>query len=99
MPRGLMLACMSAEELTAWRVLMNRVEPIGARRADYQAARVAETMANIWRDHKRRREPFTAEDFLLDFGAEPREEESYDSRWQRNLTALKAWAQAMKGRR
>jgi len=41
------------------------------RRIDVAAAIVASTLANIHRDPKRRRKPFSPEDFLSDWDPEP----------------------------
>lgn len=60
-----------------------RLEPLGDRRGDWQAALVAATVANTSRDPKKRKEPFTPEEFLLDWAPEP--EKAERQTWQEQL--------------
>jgi len=61
---GELLARASSRELAEWMAFA-QLEPIGARRGDYQAAQVAQVIANVNRDTKKRRKPYPVEDFLL----------------------------------
>lgn len=58
---------MSSREFTEWAAFYG-MEPFGDLRGDLQAGVVAATVAEVNRDRKRRREPFTPADFLLRFG-------------------------------
>ena len=62
-----MLDRMSAREFAAWQVFDQQVEPIGDRRADLRAGGISATIANIFRDEKKQREPFTPEECALTF--------------------------------
>lgn len=62
-----MLDRMSAREFAAWVVFDRQVEPIGDRRADLRAGGIAATIANVFRDEKKKREPFTPEECALTF--------------------------------
>lgn len=55
---------MSADEFTAWRGL-DLYAPIGDERADRHAALIASIVANVNRDPKQQRDPYTLEDFDL----------------------------------
>lgn len=62
-----MLDRMSAREFAAWMVFDRQVEPIGDRRADLRAGGIAATIANVFRDEKKKRDPFTPEECALAF--------------------------------
>jgi hypothetical protein len=53
------------------------MEPWGPERADMNAALIASTMANCHRDSKRHPEPFTVNEFKLEFGIREKEEVKY----------------------
>lgn len=57
---------MDAEEFARWQAY-DRLDPIGQWRADLRAARIASTIANIWRGPRTR--PYRLEDFMPKFGA------------------------------
>lgn len=61
-------ARISSREFGEWMALY-RVEPWGDLRGDVQAAVVASTMANAYRDRKKRRKPFAVKEFLPFEGA------------------------------
>jgi hypothetical protein len=59
-----MLAMMPSSLFTQW-MAFDRLEPISlGYRGDMQSGIVAKTIANIYRDPRRRREPFRAEEFM-----------------------------------
>ena len=60
-----MMGRMSAREFTEWQVL-DTIDPIGSVRGDMQAARVAQTVAEVHRDRKAKRTPFKLLDFMPD---------------------------------
>lgn len=66
-----MLARLPARMLAEWMAYYT-IEPFGVERGDLQAGLVAAAIYNVHRDPKRRRQPFTPADFLLEF---PPEEE------------------------
>jgi hypothetical protein len=61
---GELLRQTSSSELAEWRAFA-QLEPFGAERGDWQAAQVAQVVANANRDSKKQKQPYTAEDFLL----------------------------------
>lgn len=80
----------SSAELAAWRVFDARIEPIGDRRRDLQAGSISATVANVYRDDKRRQTPYGPEELALDFT--PQVEPTYDDRVQSNLAKLQTFA-------
>lgn len=73
---------MDSREFAEWMAFA-RLEPIGERRGDWQAAAIAVTIANANRDTKKRKEPFAVSDFLLRFGTA--DEEPEKQTWQEQL--------------
>lgn len=63
-----MLARMSSRELSEWQAFYG-LEPFGEERADLRAGIITATMANINRDPKKRRKPYSPQDFMPEFGA------------------------------
>ncbi len=65
-----------------------RIEPFGERRADLRAAIVAALIANVNRDPKKQREPFTVDDFMPKFEqlAEPPQKQT----WQQQKAMLQS---------
>lgn len=61
---------MDSAEFAEW-LAYDRLEPIGDRRGDFQAALIARTIAEVNRDEKARQSPFTIDDFVLRFDVEP----------------------------
>lgn len=78
----------SAEELSEW-IALYRLEPWGEERADMRAALIASIIANANRDPKKRPQPYTIKDFMLQF--EPPEPPSPEEVWAK----IEAWAKAM----
>lgn len=64
---------MSSRELSEWQAY-DRLEPIGDKRGDYQAALVAMVVTSVF-GGKSSKAP-RLEDFLLQFDAEPKREQS-----------------------
>ena len=62
---GEMMARMSAREVLEWRLFASHSQ-IGSLRGDMQAARVAQTVAEVNRDSKRRKKPYQLIDFMPD---------------------------------
>jgi hypothetical protein len=58
-----------SHEFTEW-MAYNRLEPFGPQRGDLRAAIVAATIANVYRDKKKKPTPFKASDFMPDFDGE-----------------------------
>lgn len=61
-----MLREMPAAQFSAW-ILFAEIEPFGELRDDYRMANMMQLMANMNRNVKKRPEPFTLEDFMLDW--------------------------------
>lgn len=58
----------SSRELTEWQIFAE-VEPFGEARADLRDAMIASLIANVNRDPQSRPQPFTPDDFLIDYEA------------------------------
>jgi len=56
---------MDSREFAEWMAFAS-LEPVGDARSDFQAALVSSIVANTARDPKKRKKPFTAQDFLPD---------------------------------
>ena len=67
------------------------LEPFGPLRDDLRAGVVASVTANVYRDTKKRHEPFTAEDFFPSYDAEPPSPVSIGDK-------IRAWADAHNAR-
>ena len=58
-----LLSQIDSTELTEW-MAYSTLEPFGESVADYRHGIAVAALANVNRDHKRRREPFVPEDFI-----------------------------------
>lgn len=58
-----MLADLDADEYQDWLAFM-KIEMIGPERNDHQAGIITSMLANVNRDPKKRRQPFSALDFM-----------------------------------
>jgi hypothetical protein len=65
-----MLARIPSRLLSEW-LAFDAIEPFGERRADLRAAQIVTAIANVNRDPKTRKEPYTIEEFVLRFDAPP----------------------------
>ena len=66
MPVGEMLGRMSSAEITEW-LAFYQLEPFGPERGDLRAGIVAATVANVNRDAKKQKKPYSAQDFMPKF--------------------------------
>lgn len=66
---GELLAGITSAELTEWMAFAE-LEPFGEERDDLRAAIVASTVAEVNRNPKKRKQPFTPQDFLPKFSRE-----------------------------
>lgn len=82
-----MLRSISSKQFLDWVEYAKR-EPLGRQRADYHAAQIVAMIANVNRDTKRRSKPYTLQDFLLKFEADPPKRKSPDELF----AILKQWA-------
>ena len=73
-----MLSSITSVQLTEWMAYYS-LEPWGEWRADLRMARIAALLANINRDTERKPEPYTEEDFMLEFD-ESKTEQGVDMR-------------------
>lgn len=92
---GELLARASSRELAEWMAFA-QLEPIGDRRGDYQAAQVAQVIANVNRDTKKRKKPYPVEDFLLEW--EDPEEPAKGQPWKEQLRIVEMLNAAFGGR-
>lgn len=63
-----LLADTTSAELTEWAIYYE-MEPFGPERGDLQAGIVAATVANVNRDAKKQKKPYSAQDFMPQFKA------------------------------
>ncbi|MCB0073270.1 MAG: DUF4035 domain-containing protein [Caldilineaceae bacterium] len=61
-----LLDSMSGRELAEWMAFY-QVEPFGDVRGDLQAGIVASTLANVYRDRKKKPKPYKPEEFMPKF--------------------------------
>lgn len=62
-----MLAEVDGRQLTEWQAYA-QIEPFGEERSDLRAAIVAWTMAEVYRDPEKQKEPYPLEAFMPKFG-------------------------------
>jgi hypothetical protein len=86
----------SALEFDEW-LAYNTLEPIGAQRADLNAGIIASVIANVNRDARKRKEPFTAKDFMPEYDREPGGEPV--EKWRQQKAAMKALQAAQSRKR
>ncbi len=77
---------MSSAEFAEWMAYY-AIEPFGEERADLRMGVLASLIANINRDPKKQREPFTPSDFMPRFEVEPQPKRVG---WQEMLAKMKA---------
>jgi len=82
-----LLARLTSRQLTEWMAFY-RLEPFGERRADLRMAILAALIANVNRDPKKHREPFTVDDFMPKF--EPIAEPQQSQSWQQQKAMLQS---------
>ena len=87
-----LLAETTSAELTEWAVFYE-MEPFGPERGDLQAGIVAATVANVNRDAKKQKKPYTAHDFMPKFegAAEakaPKSPEELRRKWELVMQAF-----------
>ena len=58
-----MLLRMSSKELTRWKAYFE-VEPFGPAEDEYRMAKIISFIAEMYRNEKNRKEPYTPEDFM-----------------------------------
>lgn len=75
---------MSASEFLDWQVYY-QLEPFGELRADLRSGTIAATIANIHRDRKKRKKPYSARDFMpgYELTAQPKQALSADGLLQK----------------
>jgi hypothetical protein len=88
-----LLARITSEQLSEWMAFY-MLEPFGEERADLRMATLASLLANVNRDPKVRKEPYTAADFMLRFedphpGPLPKGEGAGQS-WEMQKAMMKA---------
>lgn len=81
-----MLRRMSIRQFREWQAYAV-IEPFGEIRADYRAASISATIANVNRDAKKHARPFQISDFLLRFGTEMRGRQTQT--WQQQKAIAK----------
>ena len=82
-----MLRSITAQQFQEW-IAYARMEPFDETRADYRVAMLAQLLANVNRDPKQKREPFTITDFLLKFGEETVAKQEPDWRRMKAMAKL-----------
>src|SRR5690606_27802860 len=82
---GELLQRMSSRELSEWMAFFS-LEPWGTEVEDWRAAMIAATVANGYRDPKRRRKPYEPKDFMPRY--EPPKKTEPQS-WEEQFAILK----------
>ena len=93
MPVGELLRRMSSRELTEWMAFFS-LEPWGTEVEDWRAGLIASTIANSYRDPKRRRKPYEPSDFMPRYEASKAQEQS----WEEQARILEMWARILQAR-
>jgi len=70
-----MLKSIPSKLLSEWHAYYN-LEPFGEWRGDYRAGMIASVLAEIHRDKKKRKRPFTVDDFMPRFGRRKKQQAS-----------------------
>ena len=76
-----MLASITWRQFEEW-VVYSGLDPFAEDRADLRAAQIVTALANINRDRKKRRRPYTIADFVLTFGDSKRSAAVAGKSWQ-----------------
>ncbi len=84
---------MSSAEFAEW-LAYYRLEPFGEERADARSALLAALIANLYRNPKRRREPYQISDFMPHFEAHEADEKPA---WQRIMEKMNIVRQHQRG--
>lgn len=63
-----MLRSISSRQLSEW-MAFEAIDPFGERRADIRAAQIVTAIANVNRDPKTHKEPYTMDELMLRFDA------------------------------
>lgn len=99
-----MLESIPSRLYSEW-MAFERLEPFGERLLSVLAGLIASTVANANRDPKKKREPFTLNDFRPKFDERPEEPDEEDDEVDAEVEKREnlgkrvlAWAMAMKGR-
>jgi len=90
---GELLQRMSSRELSEWMAFFS-LEPWGTEVEDWRAAMIAATVANGYRDPKRRRKPYEPSDFMPRHEAPKAQEQS----WEEQARILEMWARILQAR-
>jgi hypothetical protein len=102
MPVSELLARISSRELSEWICYFGLEGPAGEVRADWRAALVAATVANVNRDPKRRAEPFLPKDFMPEWDSTAQEsgatDRAADKRIDQQVGLAKRLAKVLGGR-
>lgn len=61
-----MLKGMTAKQFIGWENY-SIIDPFDEQRADYRAAQIVAMLAEVNRNHKKRKNPYTIDEFLLQF--------------------------------
>lgn len=92
---GELLERIDSRELSEWMAFERLEGPIGPWRADFHAGMVSSVLANIYRNRKKKKKAFVPSDFIPDWGAPAKEEQSMEE--QQNI--FRQMAQFFKAKR
>lgn len=91
-----LLSRISSRELSEWMAYAE-VEPFGEERADLRSGIIASTVANTARDPKKRRKPYSADEFMPHFLTEQPEDPEIPQ-WQKQLVIVEMLNAAFGGK-
>ena len=89
-----LLARLSSRQISEWMAYYT-LDPFGEERADLRFGMLMALLANMNRDPEKRREPYTAEEFMPKFGEPPSDSPRYaggekGQSWEQQKALLKA---------
>jgi len=96
-----LLARLSSRSISEWMAYYS-LEPFGEERADLRFGMLMALLANINRDPEKRREPYTAEEFMPKFGEEYKQDgqgrqDGRGQTWEQQKELLKSMTGSRKG--
>lgn len=94
-----LLSRISSRELSEWQAYY-RLEPFGEERDDFRAGTISSTIANVFADPKKRKKPFTPEEFIPEWRVADEEEETEEEQepWRKQLAIVEMLNAAFGGK-
>ena len=90
-----LLARLSSRQISEW-MAYDSLDPFGEERADLRFGMLMALLANINRDPKARKEPYTAEEFMPRFGGQEQDGQDEQDKTKQTWEQQKAMMMALK---